>query len=298
MNVSIGANSLLIIPAGFNPSTAFHSFSFNGMTEIAGMTLVVSAGQGFGGAGAINDPVNCQGSIIATASGYGKYVNLNNGLVLSGTGLVNLGLASSTSSGSTLTVNDSLSEMSGGTLIANNENIGSSGSGTFRQSAGSNTVNYLYLGNLVSDTGIYNLVGGTLAGANEYIGASGSGSFAQSGGTNSVSTALYVGSNAGASGSYNLSRRTPHHVTTPARRGFRQRELFAIRRNQLGDWTYCREQRGQQWKLCAQWRRTVIHKRGNHRLCRKRRLHANGRHQQRCWRPGACRRRACGRRNL
>jgi autotransporter-associated beta strand protein len=205
MNVSIGANSLLIIPAGFNPSTAFHSFSFNGMTQIAETTLVVPAGQGFGGAGAINDPVNCQGSIVATASGYGKYLNLNNGLVLSGSGLVNLGLANSTSSGSTLTVNDSISGMSGGTLIANNENIGSSGTGTFSQSAGSNSVNYLYLGNLSSDMGTYNLVGGTLAGVNEYVGASGSGSFAQSGGTNSVSNALYVGSNAGASGSYNLS---------------------------------------------------------------------------------------------
>ncbi len=51
MAVSMGANSLLIVPAGFNPSTGFGSYSSLGLTHTAGTTLIVPAGQGFGGQG-------------------------------------------------------------------------------------------------------------------------------------------------------------------------------------------------------------------------------------------------------
>ena len=75
--------------------------------HVAGTTLTVPAGKGFGGTGAINDPVVCQGTITAAANGV---INLANGLVLSGNGNVNLG------SGGTLTVNDTASGMTAGTL--------------------------------------------------------------------------------------------------------------------------------------------------------------------------------------
>ena len=60
-------------------------------------------------------------------------------------------------------------------------------------------------GNLIVDGGTLQVPGGELAASNQYIGYSGTGSFTQSGGTNSVSGTLYVGNNAGSSGSYALS---------------------------------------------------------------------------------------------
>jgi autotransporter-associated beta strand protein len=64
MAVSMGTNSLLIVPAGFNTATGFGSYSSLGLTHTVGTTLTVPAGQGFIGTGMINDPVVCQGSIV------------------------------------------------------------------------------------------------------------------------------------------------------------------------------------------------------------------------------------------
>ena len=57
-----------------------------GLTHTAGTTLTVATGQGFAGTGAINDLVNCQGTINAS----GGNLSLNNGLVLSSSGAVGL----------------------------------------------------------------------------------------------------------------------------------------------------------------------------------------------------------------
>ena len=83
----MGPNSLLIVPPGFNTATGFSSYSSLGLTHVAGTTLTVPAGMGFGGIGSINDLVVCQGTITASQ---GYSINLNNGLVLSGNGSVNL----------------------------------------------------------------------------------------------------------------------------------------------------------------------------------------------------------------
>ena len=101
----MSTNSLLIVPAGFNTSTAFASFSTLGLTHTLGTTLTVPAGQGFVGSGSINDPVVCQGTITAS----GNPINFNDGLALSGTGAVNL-------NGGNLTKNDAISGISGGAL--------------------------------------------------------------------------------------------------------------------------------------------------------------------------------------
>ena len=110
----MGANSLLIVPQGFNPSTGFGSYSSQGVTYTLGTTLTVPAGKGFTASYSFNDPVNCQGTIAAPSGGS---LNLNNGLVLSGSGSAGLGNGS-------LTVNDSASGISGGTLSAKNEYVG------------------------------------------------------------------------------------------------------------------------------------------------------------------------------
>ena len=63
-------------------------YSNLGLTHTLGTTLTVPAGTGFGGWGTIADPVNCQGTIIATAGGA---INLANGLTLFGHGASRLG---------------------------------------------------------------------------------------------------------------------------------------------------------------------------------------------------------------
>jgi T5SS/PEP-CTERM-associated repeat protein len=193
--VSLGANSLLVAPAGFNPSTYFGSYNSLGLTYVHGTTLVVPAGRGFTGSININDPVNCQGTMTAS----GGPINLNDGLVLSGSGNVTL-------SGSLL-VNDAVSNVSGGSLSSAACYIGKGGTGTFTHSGGEISSLSVYLGYNSADRGAYNLSGtGSLwTEASEYVGYSGAGSFTQSGGTNSISDNLFLGYNTGSTGAYTLS---------------------------------------------------------------------------------------------
>jgi len=197
ISVSMSTNSLLIVPAEFNPSTDFATYNSLGFTHTLGTTLVVPAGQGFAGSGSIVDPVNCQGSITASSSGA---ITLSGGLTLSDTGTISLGSGN-------LTTNGHSSGISGGSLFATNHFVGNSGTGTFAQSGGTNSIRNLYLGYNTGNSGTYSLSGsGLLSSArSEYVGWSGTGTFTQSGGTNSVNDDLYLGFNAGSSGTYYLS---------------------------------------------------------------------------------------------
>ena len=205
LSLSMGSNSLLIIPPGFSFATLGH-YSSLGLVHTAGSTLTLYATQGFTGCGTIGDLVNCQGSITACSSGF---INLNGGLTLSGSAAVNLGSGS-------LTANGAASGISGGLLSAANQYVGYAGTGLFTQSGGTNTfVNrngYLYLGYGPGDSGTYILSGSALLSSqntngNQIIGYAGTGTFTQLGGTNSIgpSTNLILGYNAGASGTYSLS---------------------------------------------------------------------------------------------
>ena len=199
VSVSMGPDSLLIVPAGFNTATAFAHYSSLGLTHTAGTTLTVPAGQSVFGSGSIDDFVNCQGTIDASAGA----VNLNAGLAFSGTGTVNLG-------GGNLTVNNSASGISGGALSASNQYVGCSGTGTFTHSAGASTLSNLYLGNNATDVGTYTLNGpGTLQTQGEVVGNSGTGVFTQSAGFNTASNVcsddLILGNATGSRGTYNLS---------------------------------------------------------------------------------------------
>ncbi len=206
MNVSLAAGSLLIVPAGFDPTTGFGNLSgaSSSIIHTAGSPLVLPAGQGFGGCGSINDPVNCQGTITAAASGW---IELNNGLTLSGTGTINLGRG-------TVTVNDAVSTISGGSLSGYGVAVGNAGTGTLTHSGGTNTVAEIFLGYSLGDNGTY-VLNGTgqllLSGLDEYVGWYGTGNFIQTGGTNekasnnSYDLYLSLGYNAGSSGAYSLS---------------------------------------------------------------------------------------------
>jgi len=114
-SLAVGPNSLLIVPAGFNPATTFQSYSNLGLTHTLGTTLTVPAGAGFGGWGTITDPVVCQGFITAAA---GDAINLTDGLQLSGTGTVNLSGGLLSLSGLTQGSGSAAFNFSGGTFEA------------------------------------------------------------------------------------------------------------------------------------------------------------------------------------
>ena len=199
LSVGMGNNSLLMVPAGFDPTTGFGNNSWTGLTHVAGTTLVVPAGKGFTGWGSINDPVDCQGGTITAAAG--GAINLNNGLMLSGNGNVNLGTGS-------LTVSDTTSpNITGGSLVVYDQIGGKNGAGQFTQSAGTSVISHaLYVAFSSSYNDSYNLSGtGNLSAPNQYVGYAGTGAFNQTGGTNLSTQALYVGYNSTGTGTYNQS---------------------------------------------------------------------------------------------
>jgi hypothetical protein len=95
--------------------------------------------------------------------------------------------------------------LSAGTLNANDEQVGVSGTGTFTQTGGTHTVAGTFAaGENSGSTGVFNLSGGTLSVADEYVGYAGAGTFVQTGGANTTGV-LDVGNSAGSSGNYTLS---------------------------------------------------------------------------------------------
>ena len=91
--LSIGVNSLLIVPSGYAPEQHWAKYNNNGTLHTEGSPLSLSAGQIVYGIGTITDHVNCEGTLSAAAGGF---IKLRNGLTLSGSGLVNLGTADGT----------------------------------------------------------------------------------------------------------------------------------------------------------------------------------------------------------
>ncbi len=200
--LSVSPSGLLVIPAGYNISGNFASYGSLGLTYTVGSTFTVPAGrtltlnQDY----SINDPVNCQGTLN---SPYYPTIKLNNGLILSGNGVVNL------SSYSSITINDSTSQMTGGSLTCGAFYVGSGGTGSFSQSGGvgdviANQQSGLTLGNSAGDVGNYVLSNGTLyAQSPAYVGYAGIGTFTQTGG--SAGLDMTLGYSVGGRGTYILS---------------------------------------------------------------------------------------------
>ena len=193
-SLNTDGNSLLILPSGTSPATIFGSYTGAALLHTVGTTLTVPAGSGFAGAGTINDPVVCQGTITAGPIGTSTF---NSSVTISGTGAISLG------NSGTLAIGNLTSGMSGGFLSAGYEQLGADGSGQFTQSGGTNTVsNGLQIG--YNETGTYNLGGNALLSAlYETVDYESTGIFNQTGGTNLVSSALYIGNDPG-TGTYSL----------------------------------------------------------------------------------------------
>ncbi len=167
-----------------------------GSAEISGNLDVGDGGSGsFTQSGGVLDPTD---QIIGD-SGAGSYT------LSGGTDVVtsNLILGNQTTGSGTYTLSDS----SGPALLqtGGSEYIGNSGTGTFVQTGGSNTVaGYFVLGESSGSSGTYDLSGSgsTLAvSGNEYIGDSGAGSFTQSGGKNTADF-ITLGRSSGSNGVY------------------------------------------------------------------------------------------------
>jgi len=189
-NLELGTDSLMLVPAGFDPNAAFSSFIDNGsIVHTVGSTLNVPAGKTIAGRGSITDFVDCYGTISA-ASGQG--IDLHNGLLVHNTAIVNLGTGNH---GGELTVDDAVSEIDGGQLTAAKLYFGRTPTvGTFTQDGGSNVVDELYLSYDPSSHWTYRLTGGgQLSPTNVYVGRGGLGLLTQDSGTHTVESALYVG---------------------------------------------------------------------------------------------------------
>ena len=158
----------MILPAGSDASMMFKNYASSGFTHNVGTTLVIPGGRAIKGSGAIDDPVECQGTLsYVMRGGTLSAIQLNNGLKLSGSGTVNLGMVfdnqGQISNPGTLVVNDSASGMTGGALYTYYLYVGNSGVGCFTQSGGTNT-NYgsVVIGGSNTGSGTYNLNGGIL----------------------------------------------------------------------------------------------------------------------------------------
>jgi autotransporter-associated beta strand protein len=176
-SLNIDAHSLLIVPSGYNPANYFINFTNDGILHQSGSTLDISSAYSIYGIGSINDHINCQGMLIVTPLQSSYAINLNNGLTISGTGSVYLGVEGC------LHVNDATSGMDSGSLVSYVEYIGFTSNGTFTQTGGTNSLtSFLSLGSSSSVTGTYNLNGGTLI-TNSISKGSGTAAFNFGGGT-------------------------------------------------------------------------------------------------------------------
>ena len=222
VSLNLDSHSLLIVSSGFDPGNYFLHYTNSGLVNRIGSPLDIPATSNIFGIGSINDHVYCEGSLSVPPGN--SSINLNSGLTFSGTGQVNLGY-----SGGSLYINDSISGMNGGSIMASNQYVGFSGKGIFTQIGGTNFIDNIYIGYNSGSSGTYNLAGGAISGptylylgynsgssgtcnlsgtghlssVNQYIGYSGTGTFTQIGCTSYINQ-FYLGYNTGSNGTYTL----------------------------------------------------------------------------------------------
>ncbi len=101
---------------------------------------------------------------------------------------------------------DASFEQSGGQVSATNENVGNYGTGTFRQTGGTNTTHAFQIGFYSGSNGTYELSGnGQFSAHAGHVGRDGTGTFRQTGGTNTIQDWLAIGFETGSNGTYELS---------------------------------------------------------------------------------------------
>ncbi len=175
-SLHIGRNSLLVVAPGFDPYAAFGNFSTEGILHTRGTTLVVPADGGFTGQGAIDDHLVCDGRIDTHQY---RSLDLNGGIEMAAPAIVDLGPEG------VLTVEDTVSGITGGHLAAYDVYIGRTGKGKFTQTGGEVLPDRLmFLGYETGAEGEYEMHGGTLGNGegSVQVGYLGSGRFIHAGG--------------------------------------------------------------------------------------------------------------------
>jgi fibronectin-binding autotransporter adhesin len=206
---SLSANGILV--GGYNGSgtTAGRGTiaqSAGTVTTNAGWDLVVGYGANSTGLYTLSG-----GALVANQSEYIAYSGTGTVTQTAGSNTINAS-AGSFLLGYNVGANGTYNLSGTGTMSsASHEYIGYSGTGSFIQSAGSNTITggkILYLGYQPGSTGTYTLSGtGTFSAGSQYVGYSGTGTFNHSSGTNTVSGGgiIQVGYLGTGTGTYNLS---------------------------------------------------------------------------------------------
>jgi len=200
IDVTVPANAVLTVPAGFDPATRFRSFSNSGIVHTAGTRLTIPQGTSVTTVGNVVDPVTVYGT-LAQFVNVTAPLNLTNGVNVPAGGVVDNSFVG------TVTVNDATSGVSGGTLNTYTLNIGTTRDGaTFTYTAGSLSAIQTYVGSGAAGSLVIN--GGGASGdrislSSLYVGHASAGSVLQSGG--SIYSTVYIGENAGVSGTYHLT---------------------------------------------------------------------------------------------
>jgi len=178
-------------------SVTFDS-NYTALTAISSLT--VDGGSSFG---VVLNQGTAGDSLFATNEAIGNF----------GIGTFNQTIATNTLTGTLFIGNSSTGQgnylLSGGSLIAANADVGNTGNGILTQTGGSASVTgLLSIGANDGGTrvGLYSLSAGSLTvGGYERVGFFGTGTFNQTGGTHNSNSWLFVGSDAGDSGTYALS---------------------------------------------------------------------------------------------
>ncbi|MFH1550422.1 MAG: PEP-CTERM sorting domain-containing protein [Planctomycetota bacterium] len=178
------ANSLTILPAGFDPETAFGSTDLKGIFYTPGTTMIVYEGQSFTGHYDFDDPLEVRGTLIASGGMFG----FKDSLTISNGGTLDM-------SAFTLDFDENYTvtiAASGGNLYTESVFLGNVGEDVFNQHQGVHSVtDTLYIGYQQSG-GTYNLTGGELNAGNVVMGLSSTGEFNQDGGTHNVSGSIQL----------------------------------------------------------------------------------------------------------
>ncbi|MCK4626189.1 MAG: hypothetical protein KAV00_12805, partial [Phycisphaerae bacterium] len=181
VSMTIGENTLAMFPAGFDPNVEFADYQCAGVTYIVGNTMVIPAGADIKYSEAeedrsIDDHIECAGSLAP----YGEWddLYLTRGLHVQSGGSAQLG------DDGILYVENLVSGITDGSLEADEEKIGYTGTGLFTQTGGTNTTEYLILGYEAGSSGTYIMQGdGQLVTRSIKVGCGGTGHFIQESGT-------------------------------------------------------------------------------------------------------------------
>ena len=208
--LSLGADSLAIFPAGFDPAVEFASFSSEGLAYQAGQTLTIPAGRTVKGLGTIDEHVHCSGSLLQEVA-YLDAPARDTAITLTGGVMVDAGATVRLGSRSTLKISNQQSGIAGGQLQVDDIWIGHNADGRFVQTDGSVTVGVQAMfghGNAIPSSATYEIHGGslTVAGDIEVGHYRSTGLFVQTDGEVTAGEDLNLGNSSdGANGTYRIS---------------------------------------------------------------------------------------------